>query len=335
MVLSRLVPGVALYVLFAACIQLVGRPVEAIVVSECSGDCDGSGTVDVDDLVLSVLIALEKAPLGMCEGADRNADADLTIDELTTSVRHALEGCPQRPLSPFCGDGIVDRNEDCDDGRNVNGDGCDTACRIEGSGAVDQSWRGPQGACGTSHGTLNIFYGGPVGQEFAPARSLLSGVAVGLAGSRNLEVPLSTTLDLILREAAIDGPIVATASMPIVRPQNDEFFVVFELVPPIEVTRGHIYVIELSEVDDDSLVWQRADGDEPCDPRQYDPGRPIVQGVPLPTSNPFGQDFLFETFAAVPEGCGDEVVDEHEECDDGNDVQGDGCDADCRFEEVD
>ena len=33
----------------------------------------------------------------------------------------------------------------------------------------------------------------------------------------------------------------------------------------------------------------------------------------------------------VPEGCGDEIVDDAEECDDGNDESGDGCETDCTF----
>jgi proprotein convertase subtilisin/kexin type 5 len=30
-----------------------------------------------------------------------------------------------------CGDGKVGCSEQCDDGNNVNGDGCDQACRTE------------------------------------------------------------------------------------------------------------------------------------------------------------------------------------------------------------
>lgn len=35
--------------------------------------------------------------------------------------------------------------------------------------------------------------------------------------------------------------------------------------------------------------------------------------------------------AEIPPNCGDAVVDEGEECDDGNDVAGDGCEVDCRY----
>jgi cysteine-rich repeat protein len=36
--------------------------------------------------------------------------------------------------APFCGDGIIDEDEECDDGNNDNNDGCSSTCRIEECG---------------------------------------------------------------------------------------------------------------------------------------------------------------------------------------------------------
>lgn len=42
------------------------------------------------------------------------------------------DGCTaQCKMEPFCGDGILNTGEECDDGNAVNGDGCTTQCRIE------------------------------------------------------------------------------------------------------------------------------------------------------------------------------------------------------------
>jgi len=54
-----------------------------------------------------------------------------------------LEYCGEEP---FCGDGILDDGEECDDGNNINGDGCDKNCDTEeeepfcGDGIVNQFW---------------------------------------------------------------------------------------------------------------------------------------------------------------------------------------------------
>jgi cysteine-rich repeat protein len=36
--------------------------------------------------------------------------------------------------APFCGDGVVDPGEECDDGNNIDGDGCSANCELEGGG---------------------------------------------------------------------------------------------------------------------------------------------------------------------------------------------------------
>lgn len=41
---------------------------------------------------------------------------------------------PTRTPTPRCGDGSVDASEECDDGNQLNGDGCDTRCRVEDCG---------------------------------------------------------------------------------------------------------------------------------------------------------------------------------------------------------
>jgi hypothetical protein len=59
----------------------------------CIGDCDGDGTVSIDELITLVNIGLG-GPLATCPAGDRNADGEITIDELVVAVSNALEGCP-------------------------------------------------------------------------------------------------------------------------------------------------------------------------------------------------------------------------------------------------
>lgn len=60
----------------------------------CAGDCNGNGSVTVDDLILAVNIALGSQPASRCMAADGNGDGDVTVAELITAVNRALGGCP-------------------------------------------------------------------------------------------------------------------------------------------------------------------------------------------------------------------------------------------------
>jgi D-alanyl-D-alanine carboxypeptidase len=59
----------------------------------CVGDCDGLGTVTVDELVVGVNIALGNAGLDKCLSFDENGDDEVTVDELVAAVNSALNGC--------------------------------------------------------------------------------------------------------------------------------------------------------------------------------------------------------------------------------------------------
>ena len=59
----------------------------------CLGDCDGSGTVTVDEILRGVGIALGNNPVLSCYRFDPNADDVVTVDEIVRSVSAALSGC--------------------------------------------------------------------------------------------------------------------------------------------------------------------------------------------------------------------------------------------------
>jgi glucose/arabinose dehydrogenase len=60
----------------------------------CPGDCDGGGTVSIDELVQAVDLALDGGDVSGCALADVNGDGGLTVDELISAVDAALDGCP-------------------------------------------------------------------------------------------------------------------------------------------------------------------------------------------------------------------------------------------------
>jgi hypothetical protein len=65
--------------------------------AQCAGDCDGGGTVGVNELVLGTSIALGQAALTRCVALDRDGNVRVTVNELVEAVNAALRGCPPTP----------------------------------------------------------------------------------------------------------------------------------------------------------------------------------------------------------------------------------------------
>jgi len=64
-------------------------------VAACIGDCGGDGvTVEINELIIAVNIALGNAPLANCPEIDLSGNGSAEINELITAVNNALNGCP-------------------------------------------------------------------------------------------------------------------------------------------------------------------------------------------------------------------------------------------------
>jgi cysteine-rich repeat protein len=117
----------------------------------CAGDCNGSDSVTVNEVVICVNIALGTSPVSAGSACDVNGNGSVVVSELVTAVNAVLNGChftpgPTGTITPsgaatptatpnvagFCGDGAMNVDgETCDDGNNVGGDGCAANCTIE------------------------------------------------------------------------------------------------------------------------------------------------------------------------------------------------------------
>lgn len=62
--------------------------------SACTGDCDASADVTVDEIITLVNIALGNQTLTNCTAGDANTDGQVTVDEIVAAVNNALNGCP-------------------------------------------------------------------------------------------------------------------------------------------------------------------------------------------------------------------------------------------------
>ena len=107
----------------------------------CVGDCNGSGDVDVSEIITMVTISLG-APVSGCLAGDGNGDGTITVDEIIKAVGNALNGCgpvtatptptPHTTGTPACGNNVVEGTEECDDGGQcIGGDNAGTNCTQE------------------------------------------------------------------------------------------------------------------------------------------------------------------------------------------------------------
>jgi YVTN family beta-propeller protein len=74
----------------------VGIGPQAIAIvhgATCPGDCDGSGRVTVNELLVGVEIALGRKPMDECPEVDTDGDDHCTVSELVAAVSAALSGC--------------------------------------------------------------------------------------------------------------------------------------------------------------------------------------------------------------------------------------------------
>lgn len=66
---------------------------ELTIFPPCTGDCNGSGTVSVDEVLLAIRLALGSQSVGSCSALDRDRDRSISVDELVGAVSAALGGC--------------------------------------------------------------------------------------------------------------------------------------------------------------------------------------------------------------------------------------------------
>jgi hypothetical protein len=118
---------------------------------------------------------------------------------------------------------------------------------------------------------------GPVGQTFKPGFAGLDAIELWTEDQWDEECSgVGARLQVSVRAAAIDGPLVGTSS-PVVVPDCFKGITFFGFPALITVTPGKVYVIEVvvSAGDNWGVVWQQV-------PEPYSHGESIVRGA---TSN--------------------------------------------------
>jgi len=69
----------------------------------CTGDCNASAAVTVDEVIAMVTIALGDASVTACPAGDADANGQISIDEIMAAAHNALSGCfAAPPTEPAC-----------------------------------------------------------------------------------------------------------------------------------------------------------------------------------------------------------------------------------------
>ena len=71
-------------------------------------------------------------PDGTCDSFRTNEEVNEFCVLVGGIVQESGVVCADNPCGGFCGDGTLDPGEECDDGNNVDGDGCSADCTVEG-----------------------------------------------------------------------------------------------------------------------------------------------------------------------------------------------------------
>ena len=70
------------------------------LVGQCEGDCDGDGAVRINELILSVNIALGIAPPRSCPAGQCSEGPPIAVNCTIRAVNNALAGCPTAAAEP-------------------------------------------------------------------------------------------------------------------------------------------------------------------------------------------------------------------------------------------
>jgi cysteine-rich repeat protein len=207
----------------------------------------------------------------------------------------------------FCGNGVAETPETCDDGNTVDGDGCSSTCTFEpGDGTILDCPGQPIALNGASDAGVS------------PRVISFAGTTTGL--------PTST---VAATGCSAGGPNALYAITPDVSGSMKA-----KLVASYDNAALHIRA-ECDTV----TVHSQLDCREATEPfENLELTVPVIAGRPYYVivdssgstyNGPYNLDVV-----VTPGGCGNAVLDGAEQCDDGNAISGDGCTSTCTLEPI-
>ena len=202
----------------------------------------------------------------------------------------------------FCGNGVAEPPEACDDGNTVAGDGCAPDCTLEAGGILTACPGQSVFRTGAGSAPRTIPFAGSTSVATSSTQS-----AVGCNGNGR-----NTVYSHHARRQRVD-----------------------EGQAPCDVRRGGTLHVR-SECDIQSSQMSCAGATEALQTLEL--AVPVRAGFPTyvfaDSNNTSAHGPYTLDVVVTPGVCGDKILDGGEECDDGNAQSGDGCTADCKLEPV-
>ncbi len=242
--------------------------------------------------------ASDEAAIDVAGGTPDLAGLDASVSTPTTPPTTPPEAPPPLPAKGSCGDGKHDpaAAEQCDDGNNVDGDGCSATCTSESAGPNDTC----PGAAIALTGTGSDVRKGSVTGTTATVYNHGAGSCGGGSGKDAVYVVTPDVTGLLTAKltAAFDGILYARRTCS-------------------------------------DTKTEAACNDAPGKSGGEQIKIPVTGGQPvyLFVDGYSGSNGTFTLDVEVATAfCGNGVAEAPEVCDDGNTLAGDGCAADCTFE---
>ena len=315
----------------------------------CRGDCGsdytcGNGVVDTVATGGSVDEVCDDGNTANGDGCSAACDSDESCGNSIVDLG-AGEVCDDGNMddgdecsadcrtSLLCGNGDLDGAEECDDGNTDPGDGCNGSCQVErcGNGRVDAGETCDDGNGDDADGcTSDCEYtcsddAGCADADFCNGDETCSDP--GTTDSRcNAGTPL-------MDGDACGSGLICDGGSCVVAACGDGFTSGAEECDDMNGVSGDGCENDCTFTcsgDGDCSDGNACTGTETCS----DPGSVASRcnpGTPLSDGDPCGGGNICNGGTCASPGCGDGIPTGSEDCDDGNSVDGDGCDNDCTW----
>lgn len=221
-----------------------------------------------------------------------------------------------------CGNGLVELAEQCDDGSDADGDGCDRTCQRElhacGDGRLDRLELCDDGNVVPGDGCDERCLPESIERELEPNDELYQATATGLSGEGSALLAGALALEARDRDSYLfsaPAGYFARAS-------------VSGLVPAVPCTALRVQFFAL---DSGAALGPAEDA---CQTRSVGPldGGDYAVVLSAPGVPAGWLPYRLQLVLDAPGACGNGVAGGVEECDDGNHAVGDGCNAACHLE---